>query len=490
MEDIGRLTDHEPGVKPKVFISYSWSSQGHQARIREWGEHLLSDGVDVVLDVWDLKEGDDKYAFMERMVTDESVSHVLMFCDSDYARKADARKSGVGTESQIISQEVYTKARQSKFIPIVCEFSENGEPCTPAFLKSRIWIDFSSLESTNSNWEKLIRILYGKPVYEKPTLGRPPSYLSANSAVSASPAIGKYAALRQAILESRPSLRLCRRAFLESCYDCADALRIRQLPDINNFGERVLLDCTKLKIVRNHIVDWVLLESEVNPTQEFGEVLIDMLEKLLDLKSRPQELNEWNDEWFEAHRVFVYESFLYIIASLMSTGNYRTLSLIFQIQYLLPKTDDNGSENFQDFSAFWGYSKALQILSPEGKRLLAPAAELIKRQADRTDITFELVIQAELLVLMVAFIKESASWYPHTLLYAPNRKNFPFFIRAAQHRNFVKLAEITGVTDADALRESVRKGQERLRVSAWHDFPFLARQFWSFMNMDNLDTVR
>lgn len=39
-----------------------------------------------------------------------------MFCDAEDVRKADARKpGGVGTESQIISQEVYAKVDQTKF---------------------------------------------------------------------------------------------------------------------------------------------------------------------------------------------------------------------------------------------------------------------------------------------------------------------------------------------------------------------------------------
>ena len=103
-------------MKPKVFISYSWSSPGHQDQIRQWAEQLVNDGVDVILDIWDLKEGDDKFAFMEKMVTDDSVTHVLVFSDSEYAAKADARRAGVGTESQIISREVYSKAQQSKVV--------------------------------------------------------------------------------------------------------------------------------------------------------------------------------------------------------------------------------------------------------------------------------------------------------------------------------------------------------------------------------------
>lgn len=163
--------------QPRAFISYSWSSPGHQARIRQWAEQLVADGVDVILDIWDLNEGDDKYAFMEKIVTDKSVSHVLVFCDLDYATKSDARKAGVGTESQIISREVYDKVRQSKFIPIACEFDSDGEPCLPTFLKSRIWIDFSSPEAANEHWEQLVRVLYGKPAFEKPTPGKPPAYI-------------------------------------------------------------------------------------------------------------------------------------------------------------------------------------------------------------------------------------------------------------------------------------------------------------------------
>jgi hypothetical protein len=57
-------------------------------------------------------QSQDKYHFMERMVTDSQVTHVLVICDKQYAEKADARKDGVGTESQIISKEVYDKVEQ------------------------------------------------------------------------------------------------------------------------------------------------------------------------------------------------------------------------------------------------------------------------------------------------------------------------------------------------------------------------------------------
>lgn len=451
----------------------------------------MSDGVDVVLDVWDLSEGDDKYAFMERMVTDELVTHVLVFSDAEYTAKADARKAGVGTESQIISGEVYSKVQQSKFIPVVCEFDDSGEPSLPTFLKSRIWIDFSSPEAANDNWEQLIRVLYGKPAHAKPTLGKAPTYVTTDVTVPASPAVAKFAALKQAIIQEKRRLRFYRQDFLDACYSYADALRIRERPNITSMGEKVLEDCGKLKLVRDHIVDWVFLESEVNPSEEFGEALVAMLERLVELKSRPPEVNAWNDVWFEAHRVFVYETFLYIVAALMKTEAFDILHIVLTSHYLLPETEAHGSSRFGTFDTFYGFSKTLQILAPEGKELHAPAAELIKRQGDRTDLPFTAVIQAELLVLMMAFITDGARWYPQTLHYYSSRAGpFPFFVRAAQHRNFQKLSKITGIGSADQLREAVKAGLERLRVNGWHNFWMNDRSFWESMNMDALDTLR
>ncbi len=474
-------------MDPRVFISYSWSSPGHQGRILEWAEQLVSDGIDVVLDIWHLNEGDDKYAFMERMVTDESVTHVLVFCDSEYAAKADARKAGVGTESQIISQEIYDKVQQSKFIPIVCDFDPEGEPYLPIFLKSRIWIDFSSPEAANENWERLIRVLYGKPAHQKPTLGKAPAYVLADSSVPASPAVGKYTALRQTILQDKPGRKAYRRDFLDACYGYVDALRIRERPDVDNLGERVLEDCSKLKVVRDHLVDWALLEAEVDPSEEFGAALIEMLEHLLELKSRPPEVRTWNDAWYEAHRIFVYEVFLYIVAALMKAGAYSLLNLVLTNHYLLPESAGGGSGTFGTFDEFYTYSDTLQILAPEGRRLHAPAAELIKRQADRTDIPFTEVIQADLLILMMAFINPDSRWYPQTLYYSSRAEAFPFFVRAAQHRGFLKLAEVTGLSDADVLRTEVREGQVRLGMARLQGS--IGYSFWESMNMDALDTI-
>ena len=95
---------------PKTFISYAWGSDD---LVFELAQRLVSDGVDVVLDKWELKEGQDKYAFMERCVNDPEITKVLIVCDKAYAQKANERSGGVGDETVIISSEIYGNRKSS-----------------------------------------------------------------------------------------------------------------------------------------------------------------------------------------------------------------------------------------------------------------------------------------------------------------------------------------------------------------------------------------
>ena len=136
---------------PKAFISYSWTSTDFALSL---AERLRNDGIDAIIDKWDLSIGNDKHAFMESMVTDDSIDYVLMLCDKTYKDKADSRTGGVGEEAQIISSEVYGKVKQSKFIPVIVEKDENGKEYTPVYLKSLIYVDLSQ----TSDYETITRV--------------------------------------------------------------------------------------------------------------------------------------------------------------------------------------------------------------------------------------------------------------------------------------------------------------------------------------------
>lgn len=114
-------------------------------------------GVEVMLDKWDLKEGNDAFAFMEKMVSDPQIKKVILICDQNYATKANARAGGVGAEAQIITPEIYNKQDQNKFVAVIREKDKDGNACVPTYYGSRIYIDLSDPSSYTENFESVIR---------------------------------------------------------------------------------------------------------------------------------------------------------------------------------------------------------------------------------------------------------------------------------------------------------------------------------------------
>lgn len=149
--------------------------------VLELAERLRHHGVDVIYDKWELKEGQDKYKFMEKCVNDPEIKKVLIICYKTYTEKANTRTGGVGEETAIISPEIYKNVTQEKFIPIIAEKDENGEPYMPAYIKSRIYIDLSDLNTYEKEYKKLLRNIYEKPEFRKPKLGKKPEWLDDNT---------------------------------------------------------------------------------------------------------------------------------------------------------------------------------------------------------------------------------------------------------------------------------------------------------------------
>ena len=166
---------------PRIFISYSWSSPEQEQRVLDIATELVECGIDVVLDKWNLKGGDDADAFMEQMVSDPSIEKVLIVCDKMYSEKSDKRKGGAGTEAQIISRRVYEQTNEGKFVVAAFEMNEEtGKPYLPVYYGSRKYIDFTDPNKYAQKFEELVRWVFNKPLYVKPKLGRVPDYILAD----------------------------------------------------------------------------------------------------------------------------------------------------------------------------------------------------------------------------------------------------------------------------------------------------------------------
>ena len=155
---------------PKVFISYSHDSPKHKRWVSELGAKLRHNGIDAVLDQWDLGPGDDITLFMESGLRDSD--RVLVICTDTYVSKANAGEGGVGYERMIVTAHLIRNLGTNKFIPVIRQAS--GEEKTPTFLATRMYIDLRDESQFETEFEKLLHELHQEPTMQKPPLGKSP----------------------------------------------------------------------------------------------------------------------------------------------------------------------------------------------------------------------------------------------------------------------------------------------------------------------------
>jgi hypothetical protein len=141
---------------PKAFISHSWDNEEHKEWVAAFGARLRSDGVDLVLDEWHLRPGDQLPHFMERAIRESDF--VLIICTPSYKKKSDERLGGVGFEGNIIGGEVLSGVSDRKFVPIL----RKGEwrEAAPSWLLGKLHIDLRGNPYSEQNYEQLISAIY------------------------------------------------------------------------------------------------------------------------------------------------------------------------------------------------------------------------------------------------------------------------------------------------------------------------------------------
>lgn len=164
---------------PSTFISYSWDSPEHRRWVTALATRLRQNGVNAVLDHWDLKLGADKTSFMEVAIRESD--HVLLICTPKYKAKADGRLGGVGWEASIVTAELADDLAQTKFIPVLREGSFKST--LPVWLKNRVGVDLSTEPYSEEQFELLLRNLHQATI-APPPLGPAPVFLDQTKAKS------------------------------------------------------------------------------------------------------------------------------------------------------------------------------------------------------------------------------------------------------------------------------------------------------------------
>lgn len=154
---------------PKVFISYSHETIEHKKWVLELATRMRNNGIDAILDQWELQPGDDLPHFMESHLSNSD--KIIMVCTEKYVQKANSGQGGVGYEKMIITSNLLKNIDENKVIPIIRQKSNSD---VPTFLKSKLYINFSKIDDFEFSFDELIRTIHRSPLYKKPPIGNKP----------------------------------------------------------------------------------------------------------------------------------------------------------------------------------------------------------------------------------------------------------------------------------------------------------------------------
>ncbi len=386
---------------PKVFISYAWGTEEHDEKVIALATSLKGDGVDVVFDKWQLKEGNDTFSFMEKSVLDDSITNVLILIDPTYAKKANEKTGGVGTETQIISPEVYNKVEQQKFIPVVFERDKNGNICKPQYLKTLLHFDLSMPDKFDIEYQRMVRSLYGIDTYKEPELGNPPAWLDETPKVSYK-SLTTNDFFRGLETDSKK-----KNTFENNLEDIKK--RILEY----TYSKKEIVSCyLELKSFRD---EFLLLVQNTEYVKEGYKQVATFLEELMkDIRS--QQVNHSN-----LKTSFVHECFIYVVAYYLKRKAYEAL------RYILNKTYFAGTSNFcnepDSYNCFYEYNDELDkaVCNRDGKEYCCGMAELWIENINIEICNKDEFVSGDLFCynasLLISNYDRSWAWFPITYIY-------------------------------------------------------------------------
>lgn len=458
---------------PKVFISYSWHPEKNKIWVQRLAERLIQDGVNVKLDVWDLKHGHDKYVFMEQMVKDSDIKKVLVICNEDYARKADDRTGGVGTESTIMSSDIYSLAEQTKFIPILVE-KKNGEPCLPTFLKSRMYIDMSSNGIYELGYDQLLRDIYEKPLLRKPALGKMPSYLEADEPVLLSTA-QEQRMLKEKVAEST-NLQTWIAKYCDKLIESLDQFKVTfRGGKTGDLIEMIEKSIASMQVVNNDFITFV--ETVASNSECNGKQFVDFFEKLLQYyEDKDIELASSTDSWHlcnDNYRFFNYELFLSFAAIMLKYERFDIIKEVVDTDYCILSNRLGRQIKALNFAEFQKHNYTLDYY--KGNNGYSPSSQVANLMRNYGGDKFNTWVEVDILLYYLSLIygkpgDRMSMWYPTLSIY---NRAFEILPKIASMRYFEKAKVMFDVGDKDSFKTLLVRTKDELQRDAYHRIPNL-----------------
>ncbi len=450
----------KPIDNPKVFISYAWGTDAYQDKVMQFCSRLQGEcGIEVIIDKCSLDAGNDTTDFMERCVKDPTVNFVIMLLDKNYAEKADARRGGVGTETQIISAKVYEDTEQTKFVPVVFERDANDKVYIPTYLVSRYHFDLTK-ENANDEFMRLVRHLHGFKTFILPPLGTRPDWVSQSTVLS--PVVsGTLLTIGNTTDEAliRRETKKALKSIIESIFFISIT---------NEETEQFKTDAQKylefLHTFRPYRDATITVFKQIVNKEYFEDIAADFFE---EYKNRQTVVQQINNYMYQAISAMLHELFIYTIAVMWDAEEYSKIRGLITRTYIT-NGKYGGIETGTINGLVYSGDKTDLIDSAknnvDNKKYHSGLAQLWTEHI-MSGLSLELITFADLLVCNLHIIDEFErdwNWFPMLYIYATDNlifKRFSIGLQSARH--IIRLRGLFGDPSPEAIRKGLQKMVEK-----------------------------
>lgn len=389
--------------KKDVFISYC-----HKDVNEEWIDKLATAlgqyGINPIVDIYDLQLGQDLPYFMEQI---KKVDKVLILMGEVYKEKANDRDGGVGTETQIISNDVYNDVEQTKFIPIVVNKDESGNVYIPYYLEAKYYTDFSDDNLFAKNIDELVRQIHKLPKRVKPTVLEPPqSLVKQNDNLSALIINNKlsFDELASVMLKEMEKF-VCSHEDYEMEKDEIIIKKIEESKEVRDFFIKSF---------------WKM----INDNSFEAEDIISFLENAYCVANTYKD-GSFYDSQNDGCHFFLHEIIIYIVAILYKKKKFSQIYQLITTTYFPNYVRPNIREGIH-LEYFYYHLDSLKFRNTRlNLNRKSIHADFLMQRANTMgiDLNFDDVRLADNLILMLSewFFKQDGSymyWYPVTIVYS------------------------------------------------------------------------
>ncbi|XMB86342.1 TIR domain-containing protein [Mycoplasmatota bacterium WC44] len=411
----------------KVFISYSHSSDEHENKILEFAEQLSNDGIIVFLDKWDLSGGKDLNTYMEQKILE--ADKVIVACDKKYKEKANNRVGGAGTETLIISSDVYEAHDNTKYIPVIFEKDRDGNAYVPTYMKGRFYYDLSDDIQYPIGYEDIVRDLYEVPKYKRPKLGNAPKFITEHYIEDSQSDLNGIYSIGRVVrhkLDKINHIDLLSKFKCElfSVFDESLIPSSEYNADIVNVVYDKIVSMEDVLITYCNLIELLVKEDELSDEsiKNFFEEITEYYEKFA--KGENSREHGKND-----HFLFIgAEFFVYTIMILRKYKKYSLISNLLKTKYYV---NVRGEGEFVPFTYINQYLKNFDYRKATiAKHRVSIHADLLVARANKTDYGSQMFIETELYlafyselnIVVDEGIKKYKWWFPRThVLYEGTR---------------------------------------------------------------------